>query len=186
MCGIEFPSDDSVIIGLNRADDAGVYRITDDIALVQSVDFFTPIVDDPFRFGQIAAANALSDIYAMGGTPKTAMNLVAFPSGDIDLDVLKQILKGGIDKLREADAVLIGGHSVQDRELKYGLSVTGTVHPARRPADPDQAAGHRHCQHGPQGGTDFRRTCRNSHTGNGFAQQGGCGDYEEVRCERVH
>ncbi len=96
-----FPSDENVIIGLDRADDAGVYRISDDLALIQTVDFFTPIVDDPYWFGQIAAANALSDVYAMGGTPKTAMNLVAFPAKTMDLSILRQIIQGGVDKLRE-------------------------------------------------------------------------------------
>jgi selenide,water dikinase len=126
-----FPSDENVIIGLERADDAGVYRISDDLALIQTVDFFTPIVDDPYRFGQIAAANALSDVYAMGGTPKTAMNLVAFPAKTMDLSILRQIIQGGVDKLKEAEVVLIGGHSIEDKEIKYGLSVTGTVHPKR-------------------------------------------------------
>jgi selenide,water dikinase len=126
-----FPSDENVIVGLDRADDAGVYRITDDLALIQTVDFFTPIVDDPYWFGQIAAANALSDVYAMGGTPKTAMNLVAFPARQMDLTILRQIIQGGIDKLKEAGVVLIGGHSVEDKEIKYGLSVTGVIHPAR-------------------------------------------------------
>ncbi len=116
-------------MGLDRADDAGVYKISDDLALIQTVDFFTPIVDDPYWFGQIAAANALSDVYAMGGVPKTAMNLVGFPLGKMDLEVLRQILMGGLDKMREADTVLVGGHSVEDAELKYGLSVTGFVHP---------------------------------------------------------
>ncbi len=118
-------------MGLDKADDAGVYRISDDIALIQTVDFFTPIVDDPYWFGQIAAANALSDVYAMGGIPKTAMNLVAFPIDELDLSILRQIIQGGIDKLKEAGVVLIGGHSVKDPELKYGLSVTGIVHPKR-------------------------------------------------------
>ena len=126
-----FPSDENVIIGLDRADDAGVYQISDELALIQTVDFFTPIVDDPYWFGQIAAANALSDVYAMGGTPKTAMNLVAFPIKQMDLTILRQIIQGGIDKLKEAEVVLIGGHSVEDKELKYGLSVTGVIHPAR-------------------------------------------------------
>jgi selenide,water dikinase len=116
---------------LDRADDAGVYKISDDLALIQTVDFFTPIVDDPYQFGQIAAANALSDVYAMGGTPKTAMNLVAFPIKEMKIAVLRQIIQGGIDKLTEADVVLIGGHSIMDKELKYGLSVTGIVHPER-------------------------------------------------------
>ena len=126
-----FPTDANVLVGLECADDAGVYKISDDLALIQTVDFFTPIVDDPYWFGQIAAANALSDVYAMGGTPKTAMNLVAFPVKQMDLSVLRQIIQGGIDKLAEAGVVLIGGHSIEDRELKYGLSVTGTIHPAR-------------------------------------------------------
>jgi selenide,water dikinase len=126
-----FPTDENVLVGLDRADDAGVYKISDELALIQTVDFFTPVVDDPFRFGQIAAANALSDVYAMGGTPKTAMNLVAFPVKEMDLSILRQILQGGVDKLTEAGVVLIGGHSIEDKELKYGLSVTGFVHPAQ-------------------------------------------------------
>ena len=116
-------------MGLERADDAGVYKVTDDIAIIQTVDFFTPIVDDPYWFGQIAAANALSDVYAMGGVPKTAMNLVAFPLDDMDMSILREIMQGGLDKMKEADVVLVGGHSVKDKELKYGLSVTGFVHP---------------------------------------------------------
>jgi selenide,water dikinase len=118
-------------VGLDQADDAGVYKVTDDLAIIQTVDFFTPIVDDPYWFGQIAAANALSDVYAMGGVPKTAMNLVAFPIKDMDISVLRQIIQGGLDKMKEAGVVLIGGHSVEDKELKYGLSVTGFIHPDR-------------------------------------------------------
>jgi selenide,water dikinase len=128
---LEFPTDSNLIVGLERADDAGVYKITDDIAIIQTVDFFTPIVDDPYWFGQIAAANALSDVYAMGGIPKTAMNLVAFPIKHMDISVLRQIIQGGLDKMKEADVVLVGGHSIQDNELKYGLSVTGFIHPDR-------------------------------------------------------
>lgn len=128
---MRFPTDAHVMVGLDHADDAGVYKISDELALIQTVDFFTPIVDDPYQFGQIAAANALSDVYAMGGEPKTAMNLVAFPVKQMDLAVLRQIIQGGIDKLAEAEVVLIGGHSIEDKELKYGLSVTGFVHPAR-------------------------------------------------------
>jgi selenide,water dikinase len=131
LCGVVFPTDENVIVGLDRADDAGVYKISDDLALIQTVDFFTPIVDDPYWFGQIAAANALSDVYAMGGTPKTAMNLMAFPVKQMDISVFRQIIQGGIDKLAEAEVVLIGGHSIEDKELKYGLSVTGFVHPAK-------------------------------------------------------
>jgi selenide,water dikinase len=126
-----FPTDENVLVGLERADDAGVYRLSDDLALIQTVDFFTPIVDDPYWFGQIAAANALSDIYAMGGVPKTAMNLVGFPLKTMDISILRQIIQGGIDKMVEAEVVLVGGHSVEDSELKYGLSVTGFVHPKR-------------------------------------------------------
>lgn len=126
-----FPTDANVLVGLDRADDAGVYRVSDDLALIQTVDFFTPVVDDPRAFGRIAAANALSDVYAMGGVPKTAMNLVAFPVRDMDLSVLRAIIQGGIDALTEAEVALIGGHSIEDKELKYGLSVTGFVHPDR-------------------------------------------------------
>jgi selenide,water dikinase len=118
-------------VGLEKADDAGVYKLTDDLAIVQTVDFFTPIVDDPYTFGQIAVANALSDVYAMGGKPLTALNIVCFPSKTLDISVLRDILRGGIDKMREAGVVLVGGHSVEDPELKYGLAVTGTVHPKR-------------------------------------------------------
>jgi selenide,water dikinase len=128
---LAFPTDENVLVGLERADDAGVYRLSDEVALIQTVDFFTPIVDDPYWFGQIAAANALSDVYAMGGEPKTAMNLVSFPVKEMDLSILRRIIQGGIDKLAEAGVVLVGGHSIEDRELKYGLSVTGTIHPSR-------------------------------------------------------
>jgi selenide, water dikinase len=106
-----------------------VYKLSDEIAIVQSLDFFTPIVDDPYTFGQITAANALSDIYAMGAQPVTALNIVAFPIDDMDKRILKDILRGGIDKINESGAVLAGGHSIKDDELKYGLSVTGIVHP---------------------------------------------------------
>jgi len=128
---MNFPTDENLIVGLDRADDAGVYKITDDLAIIQTVDFFTPIVDDPYWFGQIAVANALSDIYAMGGIPKTAMNLVAFPVKDMDISILRQIIQGGVDKMNEAGVILVGGHSVEDKELKYGLSVTGFIHPDR-------------------------------------------------------
>ena len=121
--------DSNVIVGLEDIDDAGVYRLSDNLALIQTIDYFTPIVDDPYTFGQIAAANALSDVYAMGGKPLTALNVVCFPGKTMDLAVLRNILEGGINILREAEVVLIGGHSVEDKEIKYGLSVTGTIHP---------------------------------------------------------
>ncbi len=117
--------------GLETASDAGIYRLTDEIALVQSVDFFTPVVDDPYDFGQVAAANSLSDLYAMGARPLTAMNILCFPIKEEKPEVLGEILRGGIDKIHEAGAVLVGGHSVEDSEPKYGLSVTGIVHPER-------------------------------------------------------
>jgi selenide, water dikinase len=110
-------------------DDAGVFLLSDDLALVQTVDFFAPIVDDPYLFGQIAAANALSDVYAMGGEPLTALNIVGFPSGKLPLDVLREILRGGQDKVHEAGALIVGGHTIIDEELKYGLAVTGRAHP---------------------------------------------------------
>jgi len=116
---------------MESLDDAGVYKLADDLAIIQTVDFFTPIVDDPYTFGQIAAANALSDVYAKGGKPLTAMNLVCFPTKSLDISVLKDILRGGLDKMREAGVVLVGGHSIDDNELKYGLSVTGIIHPER-------------------------------------------------------
>ena len=116
---------------MERAEDAGVYKLNDELAIVQTVDFFTPIVDDPYTFGQVAAANALSDVYAMGGRPLTAMNIVCFPIKTMDMSVLKEILAGGLDKMREAGVILVGGHSVEDQELKYGLSVTGIIHPTR-------------------------------------------------------
>ena len=112
-------------------DDAGVFLLSDDLALVQTVDFFAPIVDDPYLFGQVAAANALSDVYAMGGEPLTALNIVGFPSGKLPLDVLREILRGGQDKVHEAGALIVGGHTIIDEELKYGLSVTGRANPAR-------------------------------------------------------
>ncbi len=121
----------NLIAGMEHAEDAGVYRLTDDLALVQTVDFFTPIVDDPYTFGQVAAVNALSDIYAMGGQPLTAMNIVCFPVKKMDIAILQQILLGGLSKMREAGVLLVGGHSVEDDELKYGLSVTGVIHPGK-------------------------------------------------------
>ena len=121
----------NLLVGIETCDDAGVYQISDQVALVQTVDFITPIVDDPYLFGQIAACNALNDVYAMGGKPLTAMNIVGFPRLALDISILTQILEGGLEKIHEAGAVLVGGHTVDDVELKYGLSVTGTVHPAK-------------------------------------------------------
>ncbi len=120
-----------MIVGRETSDDAGVYRLSEDMALVQTVDFITPVVNDPYDFGRIAAANSLSDVYAMGGRPITAMNVVCFPVKDMDKAVLREILRGGLEKIHEAGAALVGGHSVEDPEIKYGLSVTGLVHPDR-------------------------------------------------------
>jgi selenide,water dikinase len=124
-------ADANVLVGYGTSDDAGVYRLTDELALVQTVDFFTPIVDDPFDFGRIAACNALSDVYAMGGTPLSALNLVAFSVDQIGAEVLGEILRGGAAMTAEADVAIIGGHSIDDAEPKYGLAVTGIVDPRR-------------------------------------------------------
>lgn len=128
MCDIPKKRDENLIVGFDGSDDAAVYRISNDLAMVQTLDFFTPIVDDPYEFGAIAAANALSDVYAMGGTPILALNIVGFPK-HLDTEHLKAILKGGADKVIEAGAVLAGGHSIEDDEPKYGLSVMGQVAP---------------------------------------------------------
>ncbi|MEZ7173721.1 selenide, water dikinase SelD [Sporosarcina sp. OR05] len=125
------PYDPQLLVGLDTSDDAGVYRLTDELAIVQTLDFFTPIVDDPYDFGQIAATNAISDVYAMGGKPITALNIVAFPIANLDKEILTNILKGAADKLQEAGVTLVGGHSIDDQEPKFGLAVTGTVHPKR-------------------------------------------------------
>lgn len=132
MCHLPKTTEDpNVLVGLETSDDAGVYKITEDLAIVQTVDYFTPIVDDPYMFGQIAAANALSDVYAMGAVPKTALNIVGFPIKKLPEEMLAQILLGASDKVKEAGAVIIGGHSIEDQEPKFGLSVTGFVHPER-------------------------------------------------------
>jgi selenide,water dikinase len=128
---LPLPKDPKVLVGLDTSDDAGVYQLNDEVALVQTVDFFTPIVDDPFTFGQIAVANALSDVYAMGGTPLTGMNLVAFPIKTLSPSILKEILLGGLSKMKEAGVALVGGHSIEDPEIKYGLAVTGLIHPKK-------------------------------------------------------
>jgi selenide,water dikinase len=124
-------SDPHLLVGRENSDDAGVYQLDEKTALIQTLDFFTPMVNDPYAFGQIAAANALSDVYAMGGRPITVMNIVCFPAKTVSHEVLLQILKGGLDKTREAEALLVGGHSVDDQEIKYGLSVLGLADPAR-------------------------------------------------------
>ena len=123
-------ANENVLVGFDTADDAGVYKLSAECALVQTVDFFTPIVDDPYTFGAIAAANALSDVYAMGGKPISALSILAWP-GDADLDELSQVLAGGADKIHEADCAILGGHSIADKEIKFGYAVTGTIHPDR-------------------------------------------------------
>jgi selenide, water dikinase len=129
LCGVDIPDDPNVLAGIRTSEDAGVYRLNETTALVQTIDFFTPIVDDPRIFGRAAAANSLSDVYAMGGKPLTAMNVVCFPVKKLGIPVLRQILEGGLDIIKEAGVALVGGHSVEDDEPKYGLSVTGIVHP---------------------------------------------------------
>ena len=121
-------NDKNLIVGIDTSDDAAVYKLNDEMATIQTLDFFTPIVDDPYTFGQIAAANSLSDVYAMGGKPIVALNIVCFPNC-LNMNILGEILRGGADKVLEAGAVIVGGHTVQDDEPKYGLSVTGIVHP---------------------------------------------------------
>jgi selenide, water dikinase len=118
-----------MLVGTETADDAGVYRLRPDLAIVNTVDFFTPIVDDPYVFGQISATNALSDVYAMGGEPKTCLNIVCFPKGKMDIGILGEVLKGGANKVKESGAVVIGGHSIIDDEIKFGMAVTGVIHP---------------------------------------------------------
>src|SRR5438094_9010242 len=118
-----------MLVGTETSDDAGVFRLRPDLAIVNTVDFFTPIVDDPYVFGQIAATNSLSDVYAMGGEHKTAMNIVCFPKGQMEMEVAGEMLKGGADKVKESGAVIIGGHSIIDEEIKYGMAITGIIHP---------------------------------------------------------
>ncbi len=131
MKDLEVFADENLLVGFETRDDGAVYRLTSEIALISTVDYITPPVDDPYWFGQIAAANSLSDVYAMGGKPLTALNLVMFPSKKLDMGLLKDILRGGSDKIKEARASMAGGHSVDDNEPKYGLAVTGQVHPER-------------------------------------------------------
>jgi selenide,water dikinase len=136
-------SDPNVLIGFDTGDDAGVYRLSDDLALVQTVDFFTPIVDDPYTFGQLAAANALSDVYAMGGRPISALSIVGFPNTGRDVQILEQILDGGLAKMQEAGCTVIGGHSIGDDEIKFGYAVTGLVNPRRVLSNAGARAGDR-------------------------------------------
>lgn len=131
LASIPQVEDPRLLVSGATMDDAGVYLLSEELALIQTVDFFTPMVDDPYLFGQVAAANALSDVYAMGGVPLTALNIAAFPINNMDPGILREILLGGADKVREAGALLVGGHTVEDPEPKYGLAVTGTVHPQK-------------------------------------------------------
>jgi selenide,water dikinase len=129
LSGLPAPTDPNVLVGYGTSDDAGVYRLRDDLAIVQTVDFFTPIVDDPFDFGRIAATNALSDVYAMGGTPVSALNLVAFSLEQLGGEILTEILRGAAAVAEEAGVAIVGGHSIEDAEPKFGMAVTGTIHP---------------------------------------------------------
>ncbi len=178
--------DPNVLVGFDHADDAGVYQIAPDTALVQTVDFFTPMVDDPYTFGQIAATNALSDVYAMGGRPITALALVCFPPKG-DLEVLEQILAGGLSKMMEAKCTVVGGHSIRDEETKFGYSVTGLIDPdriftnggarARRPLAVYQSAGHGRDLHGNQEGHRQAVLDRRRHS---------LDDHAEQNCQRGH
>ncbi len=155
--GIQVRQDPNLLVGFDRSDDASVYKISEDLALVQTVDFFPPIADDPYLFGQIAAANALSDVYAMGGEPKLCLNIMAVPK-DMPPETVHDLLRGGYDKVYEAGALITGGHSILDDEPKYGLAVTGFVHPekmltkAGRRAALYQAHWNRRADHRRQGG----------------------------------
>jgi selenide,water dikinase len=131
LAGLPRPTDPNVLVGISTSDDAGVYRLSDDLAMVQTVDFFTPIVDDPYDFGRIAAANAISDVYAMGGTPLTALNIVAFPIESLGTEILAAILAGGASVATTAGVSIVGGHTIKSDEPKYGMAVTGTIHPDR-------------------------------------------------------
>ena len=172
--------DPNVLVGFDHADDAGVYQIAPDQALVQTVDFFTPIVDDPYTFGQIAATNSLSDVYAMGGRPLTALALVCFPD-KADLEILERILAGGLSKMIEAGCTVIGGHSIRDEETKFGYSVTGLIHPkkiyanqgaqAGRRVDPDQSDRHRRNLHGDKKRQSQTRMDRSRHSLDDHAEQ---------------
>ena len=149
LCKLPKFQNPDLLVGTETSDDAAVYRISDELAMIQTLDFFTPVADDPYDFGQIAAANALSDVYAMGGEPKTALNIVAFPK-DMDVEILGEILKGGADKVLEAGAVLAGGHTIQDDTPKYGLS------------DPYQGTGRGDYQYRHQGRHGIRKSKRSS------------------------
>ena len=188
--------DPNVLVGFDTADDAGVYQLSPELALVQTVDFFTPIVDDPYTFGQIAAANSLSDVYAMGGRPISALSIVGFPNTGRDVEILEKILQGGLAKMQEAGCTVIGGHSIGDEEIKFGYAVTGVINPQRvlknvgaRPGDRlilDQAPGHRGDRHGLE-----ERRCGESGGGCGHpfhvhAQPRQHGDRPAVRCARRH
>jgi selenide,water dikinase len=124
-------TDPNLLVGTETGDDAGVYRLTDDLAIVQTIDFFPPVVNDPFVYGQISAANSISDVYAMGGTPKTALNLVGYPDDKLSLDWLAEIVRGGEERCQKAGVVVVGGHTVRDAEIKFGYAVTGVIHPQR-------------------------------------------------------
>ena len=131
MTGLVFPANENLLLGSESSDDAGIYQINSEQALVQTLDIITPVVDDPFLFGQIAAANSMSDVWAMGGKMLTAMNFVAYDNCHLTLEILREILAGGADKVREAGGTILGGHTIEDIEMKYGLSVTGIVHPRK-------------------------------------------------------
>ena len=182
--------DPNLLVGYDSRDDAAVYRVTEDLALVQTVDFFPPMVDDPYTFGQIAAANALSDVYAMGGEVKTALNLVCFPE-NMDLNVLGEILRGGAEKVAEAGGILAGGHSIADTGVKYGLSVTGLVdrkrcRPAGRQAAADQSAGCGAAVHRKPRGRGGPGTHGSRHQFHDNPEQDRCGDQPPVYCARGH
>ncbi len=188
-------SDPRLLVGFDSSDDAAVYQLSDDLAVVMTLDFFPPMVDDPYTFGQIAATNALSDVYAMGGDVLTALNIVCFPE-KWDLNILGQILIGGSEKVRESGGILAGGHSINDVDVKYGLSVTGTIHPkrifqeqwlpGRGQADPDETARRRHCLHSQPGWRGFGRSDGSGGEVDDDTQQVRFGNHPQVPSAWLH
>ena len=188
-------ANENVLVGFDTADDAGVYKLTPECALVQTVDFFTPIVDDAYTFGAIAAANALSDVYAMGGKPISALSILAWPAQG-DLDELAEILKGGAEKIHEADCALLGGHSIKDEEVKFGYAVTGLIHPDAHQDQRRRAAGRRAGFHqtpwdrrdldGVEAGNRERIRCRSSRSIHVEAESGSLRSDAGLRRSRLH
>ena len=188
--------DPNLLVGTETSDDAGVYQLGEDLAIINTTDYFTPIVDDPYTYGAIAATNSLSDVYSMGGIPKTALNITCWPKDQLDLGILREVLRGGADKVKQANAVSLGGHTVTSQELMYGLAVTGVVHPDRivrnfgaKPGDVlilDQTARRRHTHDGLEVQQNQRRRSPADCGVYGAPQRIGVGGDAEARRPRLH